>query len=137
MRILHPQGSLCWQVGNHVDDGEIYPLDSLIYPICKKLGLRLRNRIIWHFEHGLHCSRRFSGRYETILWLTKSDEYTFNLDPVRVPQKYPGKKAFKGPKIGQYTCNPLGKNPGDLFVLQTSASILLITVSISCQMALL
>jgi len=117
VRTLDESGSLCWQVGNHVDGGEVFPLDTLIYPICKKLGLRLRNRIIWHFEHGLHCSRRFSGRYETILWFTKSDSYTFHLDPVRVPQKYPGKKAFKGPKIGQYTCNPLGKNPGDVWVI--------------------
>lgn len=77
----------------------------------------MRNRIIWHFEHGLHCSRRFSGRYETILWFTKTDDYTFNLDPVRVPQKYPGKKYFKGPKAGQYSCNPLGKNPGDMWVI--------------------
>jgi adenine-specific DNA-methyltransferase len=77
----------------------------------------MRNRIIWHFEHGLNCSRRFSGRYETIIWFTKTDDYVFNLDPVRVPQKYPGKKHFKGPKAGQYSCNPLGKNPGDLWVI--------------------
>jgi adenine-specific DNA-methyltransferase len=116
-RILADDGSLCWQVGNHVADSEIFPLDILLYPICKKFGLKLRNRIVWHFEHGLHCSRRFSGRYETILWFTKSDEYVFNLDSVRVPQKYPGKKAFKGPRLGQYTCNPLGKNPGDLWII--------------------
>ena len=77
----------------------------------------MRNRIIWHFEHGLHCTKRFSGRYETIVWFTKSEDYVFNLDPVRVPQKYPGKKYFKGPKAGQYSCNPLGKNPGDLWVI--------------------
>lgn len=77
----------------------------------------MRNRIIWHFGHGLHCSRRFSGRYETIIWFTKSNDYIFNLDPVRVPQKYPGKKYFKGPKAGQYSCNPLGKNPGDLWMI--------------------
>jgi len=77
----------------------------------------MRNRIIWHFEHGLHCSRRFSGRYETIIWFTKSKNYFFDLDPVRIPQKYPGKKHFKGPKIGQYSCNPLGKNPGDLWTI--------------------
>jgi hypothetical protein len=77
----------------------------------------MRNRIIWHFEHGLHCKRRFSGRYETIIWFTKSDEYIFHLDAVRVPQKYPGKKYYKGPKVGQYSCHPLGKNPGDLWVI--------------------
>lgn len=117
VRTLSPTGSICWQVGNYVDRGAIIPLDTVLYPIFSGLGLRMRNRIIWHFEHGLHCSRRFSGRYETIIWFTKSDEYVFNLDAVRVPQKYPGKKYFKGPKAGQYSCNPLGKNPGDLWVI--------------------
>lgn len=116
VRLLHPKGSLCWQVGNHVEDGEIFPLDTVLYPIFKAHGLRLRNRIVWHFEHGLHCSKRLSGRYETILWLTKGDDYTFNLDPIRVPSKYPGKKHFKGPKAGQLSGNPLGKNPGDVWI---------------------
>jgi adenine-specific DNA-methyltransferase len=79
-------------------------------------GLQLRNRIIWHFEHGLHCKNRLSGRYETILWFTKTGAYKFNLDPIRVPSKYPNKKYFKGPKAGQLSCNPLGKNPGDLWI---------------------
>ena len=117
VRCLSPKGSICWQVGNYVDRGAIIPLDTVLYPIFIELGLQLRNRIIWHFEHGLHCSKRFSGRYETVIWFTKSDDYVFNLDPVRVPQKYPGKKYFKGPKAGKYSCNPLGKNPGDLWVI--------------------
>ncbi|MFH0800746.1 MAG: site-specific DNA-methyltransferase [Pseudomonadota bacterium] len=114
---LHPEGSICWQVGNFVSKSSIIPLDTLLYPIFTKLGLKMRNRIIWHFEHGLHCSNRFSGRYETIIWFTKSDDYYFNLDSVRVAQKYPGKKYFKGPKAGQYSCNPLGKNPGDVWII--------------------
>ena len=117
VRLLHPQGSICWQVGNHVDRGEVVPLDTLLYPVFKQHGLKLRNRVVWHFEHGLHCSKRLSGRYETILWFSKSDDYTFNLNPIRVPSKYPGKKHFKGPKAGQLSGNPLGKNPGDVWVL--------------------
>ena len=106
-RILAANGSLCWQVGNHIGkDGEVFPLDIFIYGICKELGLKLRNRIVWCFEHGLHCRKRLSGRYETILWFTKSDNYIFNLDAIRVPQK-----------AGQYSCNPLGKNPGDLWTI--------------------
>jgi len=116
-RALSTRGSICWQVGNYVDGGSIIPLDTVLYPIFEKLGLRMRNRIIWHFEHGLHCSRRLSGRYETVVWFTKSDSYVFNLDPIRVPQKYPGKKYFKGPNAGKYSCNPLGKNPGDVWVI--------------------
>ncbi|MCI0683761.1 MAG: site-specific DNA-methyltransferase [Gemmataceae bacterium] len=117
VRVLKNSGSICWETGNYVDKGAIVPLDSILYPVFSGLGLRLRNRIIWHFEHGLHCSRRMSGRYETILWFTKSDDYVFHLDEIRVPQKYPGKKFFKGPRAGQYSCNPLGKNPGDVWTI--------------------
>lgn len=115
VRLLDASGSICWQVGNHVDNGEVFPLDAVLYPIFKSFGLRLRNRIIWHFGHGLHCSRRLSGRHETILWFTKTDNYMFNLDPIRIPSKYPGKRHFKGPKAGQLSGNPLGKNPSDVW----------------------
>lgn len=114
-RVLKSDGSLCWQVGNFVEDGEVYPLDILYYGIFKKLGLFLRNRIVWRFGHGLHASKRFSGRYETILWFTKSAKYVFNLDAVRVPSKYPGKRHFKGPNRGKPSGNPLGKNPSDVW----------------------
>ena len=118
VRLLHPQGSICWQIGNHITrDGEVIPLDMVLYPMFKAHSLKLRNRIIWHYEHGLHCSKRFSGRYETILWFTKEDNYTFNLDPVRVPAKYPQKKHFRGPKAGQLSGNPLGKNPSDVWII--------------------
>ena len=117
VRVLSQTGSICWQVGNYVSNSSIIPLDTILNPVFMSFNLKMRNRIIWHFEHGLHCTKRFSGRYETIIWFTKSDSYTFHLDPVRVPQKYPGKKYFKGPRAGQYSCNPLGKNPGDLWVI--------------------
>ena len=116
--LLRDGGSVCWQVGNHIaGPQEIVPLDIALFPIFASHGLKLRNRVVWHFEHGLHCSKRFSGRYETILWFTKGDTYTFNLDPIRVPQKYPGKKHFKGPNAGTHSCHPLGKNPGDVWVI--------------------
>lgn len=115
VRLLNPNGSICWQVGNHVDDGEIFPLDVILYGLFKQHGLKLRNRIVWTFGHGLHCQRRFSGRHETILWFTKADDYVFNLDPVRVPSKYPNKKHFKGPNRGELSGNPLGKNPSDVW----------------------
>ena len=108
-------GSICWQVGNYIEKGQIHPLDIEFAPIFKKHKLQLRNRIIWHFGHGLHTRRRFSGRYEVIMWYTKTNDYQFDLDPVRVPSKYPGKKYFKGPRKGQLSGNPLGKNPSDVW----------------------
>jgi len=116
LRVLSPTGSLCWQVGNYVNKSEVYPLDILYYPFFKGKGLKLRNRIVWTFEHGLHGTKRLSGRYETMLWFTKSDSYTFNLDSIRVPSKYPGKRNYKpGPNYGKPSGNPLGKNPSDVW----------------------
>lgn len=115
VRVLDERGSICWQVGNFVDRGEVYPLDTLLYPLFRQLGLKLRNRVVWRFEHGLHCARRLSGRHESILWFTKGDDYVFNLDPIRVPAKYPGKRHYKGPNVGKYSGNPRGKNPGDVW----------------------
>lgn len=115
VRVTSRKGNICWQVGNFVEKGEVFPLDIYYYQIFKKLNLQLRNRIIWHFGHGLHASKRFSGRYETILWFSKTDKYIFNLDEVRIPSKYPGKRHFKGPKRGQLSGNPKGKNPSDVW----------------------
>ena len=115
VRVLHPRGSLCWQVGNYVANGEIAPLDTLLYPVFRDQGLKLRNRIVWHFGHGLHCTKRLSGRYETINWWTRGADYTWNLDSIRVPSKYPHKRHFKGPNAGKLSGNPKGKNPSDVW----------------------
>lgn len=117
VRVLSDEGSICWEVGNYIDPStsEVYPLDIYFYKIFKDMGLQLRNRIIWHFGHGLQCEKRFSGRYETILWFSKTDKYTFNLDDVRIPSKYPGKRAYKGENKGKLSGNPKGKNPEDVW----------------------
>lgn len=112
-------GSVCWQVGNFVRDGEVFPLDYYFYNMFLSQGFKLRNRIIWRFNFGLHATKRLSGRYETLLWFTKSDDYVFNLDPIRVPQLYPGKRhsAKKGEeRAGKPSGNPLGKNPSDFWI---------------------
>jgi adenine-specific DNA-methyltransferase len=116
-RVLVPGGSICWQVGNYIDKktGEVIPLDALFWPILHDLGLLSRNRIIWTFEHGLHATRRFSGRHESILWFSKGPDAYFNVDPIRVGQKYPNKRYFKGPRKGELSGNPRGKNPGDVW----------------------
>ena len=115
-RVLKKTGSLCWQVGSYFEKSELYPLDIFVYEICKKIGFKLRNRIIWHFEHGLHSIKKFSGRYETIMWFTKSDNYYFDFDDIRVPQKYPGKVGYRGKNKGKYTGNIKGKNPSDVWI---------------------
>ncbi len=118
VRALKPTGSILWQVGSFSYKGTLVPLDIKFFPILEDLGLRPRNRIIWARQHGLHATRKFSARHESILWFTKSDTYTFSLDAVRVPQKYQNKKSYRGDTRGELSCHPDGKNPGDIWVFQ-------------------
>jgi adenine-specific DNA-methyltransferase len=117
-RVLKDSGSIFWQVGSYSENGVLIPLDIRFFPILESFGMLPRNRIAWARQHGLHGRRKFSCRYETILWFTKSDNYIFNLDRVRVPQKYQNKKAFRGEHKGEYTCHPEGKNPGDIWMFR-------------------
>ena len=125
-KALTPNATVCWQVGTYVSDGEIFPLDIPFISIFRNLGFKLRNRIIWRYNFGLNADRRFSGRYETVLWFTRTDDYHFNLDAVRIPQLYPGKRhsSGKGLKAGQPSGNPLGKNPADYWEFSAEADFL-------------
>jgi adenine-specific DNA-methyltransferase len=114
-RVLKPSGSIFWQVGAYSEKGTLIPLDVRFFPLLENLGLQPRNRIMWVRQHGLHGRRKFSARHETVLWFTKGDDYVFNLDSVRVPQKYQGKTFHKGDRYGELSCNPAGKNPGDIW----------------------
>lgn len=117
VRVTRDGGSICWQVGYHVKEKRVYPLDYAIFAVFQTLkDVVLRNRIVWTFGHGLHSSKRFSGRHEVVLWFTKgTGDYYFDLDAVRVPQKYPGKRHYKGPNKGEFSSNPKGKNPTDVW----------------------
>ncbi|ODU11080.1 MAG: modification methylase [Rubrivivax sp. SCN 71-131] len=117
-RVLKPTGSIFWQVGSFADKGTLVPLDVKFFPIFEDLGMLPRNRIVWVRQHGLHATKKFSARHETILWFTKGDQYVFDLDAIRVPQKWQNKKAHRGENKGELTCNPDGKNPGDVWVFQ-------------------
>ena len=127
-------GSLCWQIGTHVHNRVVIPLDFYIYSICNAYpDLALRNRIIWTFGHGEHARRRFSGRHETVLWFTKGDNYYFDLDSIRIPQKYPGKRSYRGPNRGNWSGNPLGKNPGDVWSIPNVKANLVEKTAHPCQ----
>lgn len=127
LRVVKPGGSICWQVGYHVDNSQVMPLDYLVMDAMRKLADPpvLRNRIIWTFGHGYHCERRFSGRHETILWYTKGGSYPFDLDSVRVPQLYPGKTANKGPLKGLPSGNPWARILATSGTFPTSSGITL------------
>ncbi|MCY3412702.1 MAG: hypothetical protein INQ03_13775 [Candidatus Heimdallarchaeota archaeon] len=88
------------------------PLDFELYNLFKDSEYQLRNRII--IESGSSDSYDIENFY-VLLWFTKSNKYEWNLDDIRIPQKYPGKTAYKGKNSGKISSNPLGKNPSDFW----------------------
>lgn len=78
---------------------------SYIYKILERdLGLKFNSWLCWHYTQGLGKKRGFSPRHDDILMFTRSDKYKFNLDAVRIPQKYYRERN-----------NMRGANPGDVW----------------------
>lgn len=120
---IRPGGYLVWQVGTRIEGDNIYPLSEFYLPLFREAGLKLVNELIWEFQDnkpfaGSHY-RRLTQSHETALIFRKDGESTFNLDAVRVPQKYPRKKGYRRKNRGVFACNPLGKNPGDVWDIHT------------------
>ncbi len=115
---LAPGGSLCWQVSWELDGRPA--LDLMLGPVLRKCGLVMRNRILCMFgqdpaDPGASLTVDDSG-HRAVLWFTRPEGYYFDLPPeVRIKQRYTGKKHYKGPNKGKLSCNPDGKNPGDVF----------------------
>jgi site-specific DNA-methyltransferase (adenine-specific) len=63
----------------------------LILRMIDEQGWILRNTIIWHKPNHMPSSvkDRFTNAYEPVFMLVKNKKYYFDLDSVRVPQKYP------------------------------------------------
>jgi adenine-specific DNA-methyltransferase len=122
-----PGGHLVWDLGMWVSgtgrNSQVIPLDAFIVQIFLDQGLQIRNRIVWEYPHGPECKHRFTGKHNTAIWAVKPGaDYHFDLDSVRVPQKYPGKRYSKGSKKGKLSGNPLGKNPGDVWKISNVKS---------------
>ncbi|MFX0113860.1 MAG: DNA-methyltransferase [Candidatus Hodarchaeota archaeon] len=110
-RVLTPNGSFFLNL-SPVPVGsskEIIPLSNISYPILKEIGFLLRNSIIWHFNNMQNCTKRLSGRWESIHWWVKDlTNYVFNLDAVRIPYLTKGDKRIER-RGGS------GRNPTDVW----------------------
>ena len=82
------------------------------YLLWDKTDFYMIQEVIWNYGAGVACRKRLSPRNEKLLWYVKDPKkYTFHLDPIRDPDvKYPNQK-----KNGKLKCNPLGKNPSDVW----------------------
>ena len=82
------------------------------YLLWDRSDFYLLQEVVWKYGAGVSAKRRLSPRNEKWLFYVKNPkDYTFNLDEIRDPNvKYPNQK-----KNGKYRCNPLGKNPSDVW----------------------
>lgn len=89
--------------------GKAIPLPYLLW---NRTPFFLLQEIVWNYGAGVASRKTFSPRNEKFLWFVKDPHnYHFDLDAVRDPQvKYPNQK-----KNGKLKCNPLGKNPSDVW----------------------
>jgi DNA modification methylase len=113
-RLLKPGGTIVLQVGTTKDDNEnIWPLDIVFFDELVRAGLSFQNRINWPVAHGLAPSKkRLAPRNEVALVFSKGTPL-FNPNAARIPQKYPDKRAFRGPDAGKLSGDPLGAWPTD------------------------
>ncbi|MBR0260376.1 MAG: site-specific DNA-methyltransferase [Selenomonadaceae bacterium] len=77
------------------DDGSIYLFMgvryiSYVYAVLEQeLGMTFNSWITWFYTQGIGKTKGFSPRHDDILFFTKHPKnYTFNLDEIRVPQKF-------------------------------------------------
>lgn len=82
------------------------------YLLWDKSPFFLIQEVVWNYGAGVSTKYSFSPRNEKwLFFVANEDKYTFNLDEVRDPDvKYPNQK-----KNGKFRCNPLGKNPSDVW----------------------
>lgn len=96
-RILKKSGSIYIFMG-------VRFISRLFLILEDELEFQFNSWITWHYTQGMGRKTGFSPRHEDILYFTKSREFTFDLDSIRVPQKY-----------YRSVNNMSGANPGDVW----------------------
>jgi adenine-specific DNA-methyltransferase len=111
-RLLKP-GGVFWLNLGYVPIEDVGKAVPLAYLLWDKVPLYFVQEVVWHYGAGVATKKSFSPRNEKFLYYVKdSKSHTFNLDAVRDPNvKYPNQK-----KNGKLRCNPLGKNPSDVWI---------------------
>jgi site-specific DNA-methyltransferase (adenine-specific) len=96
-RVLKPTGTIYIFMG--------FRFISYLYQILEQeCNFNFNNWICWYYTQGIGKTKGFSPRHDDILMFTKSDKFTFNLDNVRIPQKF-----------YRSINNMRGANPGDVW----------------------
>lgn len=109
-RLTDPTGAFWLNLGYiEVENGKAVPLPYLLWNVS---SFYMIQEVVWHYGAGVNTKKMLSPRNEKFLWYVKNpNSYVFNLDDIRDPNvKYPNQK-----KNGKLKCNPLGKNPSDVW----------------------
>lgn len=115
-RTVKPGGVVALNVGKTVDmNGRLMPISHLIYQDLIQSGLQFENEVVWTVPHGLTPKDKLAARHESILIFSKGGASTFNANAARIPQKQPGKRAYKGPNRGELSGHPFGAHPTDVW----------------------
>jgi len=91
-------------------DGTIYTFMgvrfiSYLYDIMdREMKMFFNSWISWHYTQGIGRLRGFSPRHDDILMFNKSEKFKFNLESIKIPQKYYRSRN-----------NMRGANPGDIW----------------------
>lgn len=115
-RVLKDTGSLYL----HCDPTASHYLKELLDSI---FGRKMfQNEIVWCYTGGGKSRMDFGKKHDIILRYTKSSEYTFNGDDVRVPynldpSKRTSQKAWGSHNDKMYAPNPKGKIPEDWWIM--------------------
>lgn len=114
-RVLSPFGSMVIFGGIQFRDVKSGDLIEIIHHIRYNTNFKLINTIIWHYKNGMSAHRFFANRHEEAIWLTKTNDYYFDLDSVRIP--YSEKDlilALKDKRLNPETTKK-GKNPTNVW----------------------
>jgi len=102
-RVLKPTGSFILNINDKVSnkfrDPYVY---ELIYKITDSTTLKLYERLFWNKGKGLSHPKRFGDKIEYLFWFAKTDNFTFNIDEMRVPYSESSLKRFKKPIKKRY-----------------------------------
>ncbi len=90
-------------------------LIDIIHHVRHNTKFKLINTIIWRYKNGMSAHRYFANRHEEVIWLTKSNDYYFDLDSVREPYSEKDLEAALKDKRLNPENTIKGKNPTNVW----------------------
>ncbi len=114
-RVLSDNGSMVIFGGIQFREAKSGDLLDIIQYVRKNTKFKLINTIIWYYKNGMSAQRFFANRHEEVIWLTKTSEYYFDLDSVRVPYSEKDLKIALRDKRLNPENTKKGKNPTNVW----------------------